>query len=335
MQEQLPWHTRQWQQLEKACSNDRLGHAILLCGPRGIGLDEFADTLAAARLCFSPGNGTIPCGECKSCVLFEAGNHPDISKIEPEEEGKQIKVDMIRELIEFITLKSQYQHDKIAVISPADAMNRAAANTLLKTLEEPPGVSLMILISHRPDLLPVTVRSRCQQIHFQPDYSDATLQWLRQKNEGEFPAELLDLAHGAPLAALEMLQSDHLEKQSRILADLEAMQGQRQDPVRIAEQWDAMGTSLVLQWLLEITADLVRLKTGTLPASGGHSKDRYSRLHQLVNRLHLYKLMQLYDLTLKNYGLSNSSISYNTQGLLEDVIICWQYQAFNPGGQST
>lgn len=334
MIERLPWHSRQWQLLEQVAGNNRLAHAILLCGPRGIGLNAFARTLVAGRLCFMQPADLQACGECKSCTLFMAGNHPDALEISPEDEGKQIKVDVIRELIEFINLKSQYEHDKIAIISPADAMNRAAANTLLKTLEEPPPASMMILISHHPEFLPVTIRSRCQQIHFQADYSDATVQWLEQESQGKRNGRaLLNMAHGAPLAALEMLQDDHLARQSEIIADLEALQKRQQDPVKIAEKWNAMDARLVLQWLLELITDMVRMKTGTVPAQ--ESGDQYSRLQQLVNRLHLDKLMQLYDLTLKNYGLCNSSISYNSQGLLEDIIIHWQYQANNSGGQST
>ena len=149
----FPWQVAQWQLYEHAIANNRLAHALLLSGPAGMGKNRFANFLAASLLCNAPDEHLYPCNQCKSCTLYNAGNHPDINYIQPEDEGKQIRVELIRELIEFINLKSQYERYKIAIIDPAEAMNRSAANTLLKTLEEPPALSMLILVSHRPELL--------------------------------------------------------------------------------------------------------------------------------------------------------------------------------------
>ena len=114
----------------------------------------------------------------------------------PEETGKQIKVDLIRDLIGFIQLSSQYNRYKICIIEPAEAMNRSSSNSLLKTLEEPPGQSLIILLSYQPSRIPVTIRSRCQHINFSADSSKNTLEWIENNiNESKYSAaDLLEVA---------------------------------------------------------------------------------------------------------------------------------------------
>ena len=329
----LPWHKEQWEKIIQTRLNNRMPHALLFSGPRGVGKTQFARYLASSIFCFSPVNDFIPCGKCKSCELFVAGNHPDICLIEPEEEGKQIKVDQIRDLIDFINLKSQYEGYKIAIINPADAMNRSSANTLLKTLEEPPEQSILILLGHRPNLLPVTIRSRCQQIQFNSVYAEPARSWLAERIENRQPAdELLIMASGAPLAALEMIENNDIEKMKMVVSDLETLQLLKDDPVRIAEKWNKCGAARIFQWLLQLMGDLVRLKS-----SSGHVRHyqsgEYPGLQRLTNRLDLYKLMLCHDLLLKNYSMCMGQISYNTQALLEDFIIFWQEQANHTGGQ--
>lgn len=328
----LPWQQQQWQQYVLSRNNKRLPHALLLAGPYGIGLKEFADIMSISLFCRSPLENYMPCGTCRSCELFVSGNHPDIYRIEPEEDGKQIKVDQIRDLIEFINLKSQYEGYKVTVITPADKMNRSAANTLLKTLEEPPEFSLLILLSHRPSLLPVTIRSRCQQIWFNPVYDQTAFNWLEQKLENATQAdELLKMAGGAPLAALELMKNGVIDKQKIIIDDLELLQKSQQDPVKVAEKWNGYGSNQVLSSLLQLFSDMLRIKSSTIPLRQ-YQVDEYTRLQRLTNRLDLYRLMLCHDLVLKNYSLGMGQISYNTQGLLEDFIIYWQNQTNHSGG---
>jgi DNA polymerase-3 subunit delta' len=328
----LPWHQSQWQQFVLARKNDRIPHALLLAGPYGIGLNEFSEVMVAGLFCRTPLENFLPCGNCKSCELFKTRNHPDIYRIEPEEEGKQIKVEQIRELIEFINLKSQYEGYKVALIAPADNMNRSAANTLLKTLEEPPEFSLLLLLSHRPNLLPVTIRSRCQQLWFSPVYDQTAIHWLElQLQDTGLAEELLKMSGGAPVAAVELLESGAMDKQLSIIEDLELLQKSRQDPIKVAEKWNAYGSNQVFTWLLQLFSDMLRIKATAKPLRP-YQNGMLTRLQRLTNRLDLYKLMLCHDLILKNYNLSMGQISYNTQGLLEDFIIYWQNQTNHSGG---
>jgi DNA polymerase III subunit delta' len=328
----LPWQQPQWQQFVLAKKNNRLPHALLLAGPYGIGLKEFANVMAVSLFCRSPQDNFLLCGVCKSCGLFLSGNHPDIYRIEPEEEDKQIKVEQIRELIEFINLKSQYEGYKVVLITPADNMNRSAANTLLKTLEEPPEFSLLILLSHRPNLLPITIRSRCQQIWFNPVYDQTAFDWLQQRLQDATQAdELLRMSGGAPVAALELMENGVIDKQKIIIDDLDLLQKSEQDPIKVAEKWNAYGSNQVLSWLLQLFGDMLRIKSSAKPLRL-YQTDVFTRLQRLTNRLDLYRLMLCHDLVLKNYSLGMGQISYNTQGLLEDFIIYWQNQTNHPGG---
>jgi DNA polymerase-3 subunit delta' len=210
------------------------------------------------------------------------------------------------------------------VIAPADAMNRSAANSLLKTLEEPPEQSLLILLSHRPNLLPVTIRSRCQQVRFKPTYDEATVRWVKESIEADESAEhLLAVAGGAPLAIDEMLEDNIFEYQRNLLDDLVALKSGQEDPIKIAEKWKSYDTSHVLFWLSQLFSDMVRIKLLAKPVRISDSTV-IGRLQELIKQLELHELTGFYHLLLENYSLSTGTISYNAQGLLEDVIIFWQ-----------
>jgi DNA polymerase-3 subunit delta' len=319
----FPWQTENWNKLQLANQADRLTHAVLFTGPVGIGLEHFSRCLTASLLCENAEGDTHACEDCRSCHLIKGESHPDLFIIEPEEPGKQIKVDEIRKLIDSIHLKSQYGRYKIAVISPADAMNRNAANSLLKTLEEPPEHSLFILLSHRPNLLPITIRSRCQHMRFNPACDDETLRWVNENlQSGENAEDLLKMAGGAPLAIEEMLESNVIEYQRNILDDLFALKGMQEDPIKVAEKWKTYETSRVLLWLTQLFADMVRIKALAQPVRISDSVT-IGRLQELIKQLELRELTGFYHLLLENYSMSTGTISYNAQGLLEDVIIFW------------
>lgn len=333
-----PWQARQWRQLLTAASQNRLPHALLLTGVQGIGLGYFADCLSASLLCQRTLENGAACGECKSCILFHAGNHPDLVRIEPEEAGKQIKVDAIRELIDYIHLSSQYGGYKLASIKPAEAMNRSAANTLLKTLEEPPAGSLLILISYQPSRLPVTIRSRCQRLNFSAAVDETAQTWLKSQlsDQQTTPQELLQLAQGAPLKALTMASTDILERQYAVLQDLQAVRGRAADPVKIAEKWQGFEPQEVLQWLITLFSGMARLKLpGKTAINGGNSDNSNinNLLQELANGLDLGQLMLCYDVALKNYHTMTGPISINRQLLLEDIILFWQSLFTQSGGE--
>ncbi|MGK0440403.1 MAG: DNA polymerase-3 subunit delta', partial [Pseudohongiellaceae bacterium] len=139
------WHAVQWQHLADLCAANRLPHALLFAGPPGVGKLRFAKALAYSLLCEKPGYQTA-CGECKQCRLNQT-SHPDLKLIQPEEGARQIKIDQVRGVVQFIVQTSHAGGYKIIILSPAEAMNTNAANAVLKSLEEPTDNCLLILIS--------------------------------------------------------------------------------------------------------------------------------------------------------------------------------------------
>ncbi len=199
-----PWLHGAWQALLERHATGRLPHALLLQGQAGIGKHRLASRLARRLLCTAVDVAEEPCGECRGCRLVLSGAHPDWRRAEPDPEKRRpnIPVDAIRALIGFVSLSSQYGGCRVAVIGLGDAMNAAAANSLLKTLEEPPGECFLILVTARPARLPATLRSRCQRVDLRPPAEADALAWLRERVEA--PEALLALAGGAPYAALAL-----------------------------------------------------------------------------------------------------------------------------------
>lgn len=325
MMEIYPWQEKQKQRLLEMQQQDRFPHALLLCGPEGIGLNQFARTFAMQILCLSKGiDSEKACGKCQSCQLFAAGSHPDLSIIQPEEEGKQLKVAQIRELIEYVTLKSFSGNLKIAIIEPADAMNRATANALLKTLEEPPSQSMLFLLSHRPSNLPITIRSRCQRLDFEPALDETAINWLKaQSYDSNLSAELLlRLSGGGPLKALSMVEDEQLQHRQTLVNDLKSLTKKNGDPVQIASSWQALGSENIFVALMRIIQDLIHLKLQQERANLVNL-DLKEDLQDLVNSLDLIALLRNYDFVLFKYQQSTAPMNYNVLSLFEEIVVNW------------
>lgn len=158
-------HERPVAILTRALANNALAHALLFSGEEGIGKKATAQALAAAVQCREQG-AAGGCGHCNSCRKAAAGNHPDVHL--ETAEGDEIKIDQIRQIQADLSLRPFEGESKVLIVDGAERMNSAAANAFLKTLEEPPGESLIILVSAMPHSLLPTIRSRCQEIKFQP-----------------------------------------------------------------------------------------------------------------------------------------------------------------------
>ena len=230
----LPWQAKIWQQLQERRDADRLPHALLLSGPAGTGKQQFAQAFAESLLCKAPDDDGSACGHCKACELIAAGSHPDWTVISPEEEGKAIKVDQIRSLSEFTSLHAHYEGFKVVIVQPAEQMNRAAANSLLKTLEEPSDNTVLILVSANPHRLLPTIRSRCQLLPFaSPSRTDA-LAWLSpQLQQNQDAVKLLEIAAGAPLTALKLADSALMDVFEDNFTSIEAILSRQQDPLQV------------------------------------------------------------------------------------------------------
>jgi DNA polymerase-3 subunit delta' len=224
---------------------ERLPHAILFHGATGIGKTAFAERFAQSLLCQSPLSGGHPCGQCLSCGWFAQYGHPDYRRVRPEvldddgaEEGdeagevetkksakatkapsKDIKIDQIRALSDFMNISTHRQGMRVIVLYPAEALNTASANALLKTLEEPPPSTIFLLVSNSLDRLLPTILSRCRKFALNMPSQEQALAWLREQKVDNADSWLAEQG-GAPLAALAQSESGMQETMDEFLRHL-------------------------------------------------------------------------------------------------------------------
>lgn len=347
-----PWNITKAKLLTR--DRTRLPHALLLCGPKGVGKNVLAQWLAQCLLCAQPNGEGEACGQCQNCRLFSAASHPDLHVVQPEaifktsedllshyaqryapadksKESKDstvIRIDQIRSLIENAQTRPQIGACKVLLLGPADCMNVNAANSLLKLLEEPPADSYLVLIADRPARLPATIRSRCSRIEVAIPPRPLAMTWLADQGLAEPQAHLLlDLAGGAPLAAHALAQSDFLAERSSLLEDMEKLAGGQTDPLSCAARWKTLGAERCLLWLQGYLSDLARI--GTRVGAGHlYNPDCESRLQALEKRLDLKQLFQFADVVGHNRALLGGPL--DEQLMLEDALIRWTQLAHNP-----
>lgn len=320
--ELFPWQQSQWQVLAQSVEQQRLPHALLLCGPPGVGKEKFARSFAHYLLCEQRTPDLQPCGRCRSCLLFAAGTHPDYTVCEPEEAGKVIQVDVIRQMSAKLGMASQYAGFKVVLVIPAEQMNVSAANGLLKTLEEPTERTVLLLVSSHPDRLLPTVRSRCQKIMFPVPERGLALAWLQDCAGGhEFPPELLlDLAAGAPLTALELAKTELLAQRAELVTMMEQLTKKDASPLEAAESLKGLDLQRMLYWLMGWTADMIRLK---FPGSQVRleNPDLSRELERHAARADLPELFRFADMLQESHRLARTQV--NDRMLMEEVFCSW------------
>jgi len=290
----FPWHEEQWERIAIAHKANRLGHAPLLVGSPGMGKRLFGQRLAALLLCQqSEATGSV-CGTCQGCRLQAAGNHPDYRAITVADGKTQITVDQVRELSAYLALRSHAGGRKVALLWPAEKMNVNAANSLLKTLEEPPPDTTLILCCSTLSALPATVLSRCQRIVFRAPGRAAALAWLEA---GCAPADwprLLAAVNGAPLAAIALFDNDYLGTVSAWQDQLLGIINGTADPCAVAAKWSGGDAAMTLRWLKRLVETTVCLKAGALDVNQVEESIP-GPLQNAVVDLNIVKLMEYLD----------------------------------------
>lgn len=230
-----PWQQSEWSRLVTLAQTGKLAHALLVSAQPGLGIEQFAFAFAQYRMCMQP-QGQQACRECKACKLMNAGTHPDLKFIVPEEKSEQLKVDQIREVNAFLAQTSQQGSWKVVVLAPAHAMNQSAANALLKNLEEPAQRTLFILVSAEAQKILATIRSRCHSVLIAAPDSETVLAWL-QKNGLKDPAPLVQRLGTSPLLALDWHNNNRLQDQQKILSALCALNVGNSSSTALARDW--------------------------------------------------------------------------------------------------
>lgn len=308
-----PWVTPTLESLRKPLAGDRFPHALLIIGAEGIGKHLLARALAKVLLCAASGSTRPPCGSCKSCILFAAGNHPDFYEVLPEENKSSIGVDQVRILSANLTLTSGMGARRAAIVYPAELMTHSAANSLLKTLEEPPDGTVLILVSAHPARLPATVRSRCQTIQQVRPTTGEGLSWLHALDASQDWAPLLRLAGGAPLTAVAMKEAGLGQLDAQLATDLLELARGRVDPLEVAKRWEKTGGGRCLEWLQANVQALARARVIVV--------DIAPDLQKASENINLLHLLDYADQLARARALLDTPA--NQLLILENVLIPW------------
>lgn len=265
----LPWHEQAWSVLQEARGSGRLTHAWLFSGDPGIGKRQFVKAWASSVLCeeaLETREGGRACGRCRSCLQLQAGTHPNLKWLSPlvdpktEKRKRDISIDQVRALSESLSLSAHYGQARVAVIEPADAMNLAATNALLKTIEEPPQGVILCLVTERPMSLLPTLRSRCQKLRMPAPDREAAAAWLTGAGMSRIPEQGSILQ--SPLRLLAWQEAGWLDKRSQWREGLLSVAQERSTALVEAGKVgrDREVVAMWLQLLLEVLAELIQLR---------------------------------------------------------------------------
>jgi DNA polymerase-3 subunit delta' len=283
-----------WQRL--LSTRARPAQALLLAGPRGVGKGALAQAWARALLCESPLPEGEACGLCPACHWFDTGAHPDFRHVTLQEKANKegetrlataIEVDQAREAVDFVQLSTYRAGFRVVLVNPADSLNLAAANALLKVLEEPPLNTVFVLVSDQPRRLLPTIRSRCTRLDIGVPPLDVAAQWLADQGVAD-GMNLLALSGGTPLDAQRWAGSGELDERRGVLEGL--ARPDQLDPIGLGERWKAVSVqtwhNVAYKWL----GDLLAVK---LQGNVRFNRDFSDVLARLGKQADLSKLLQL------------------------------------------
>ena len=270
----LPWLSKEMAALGAAYEADRMPHALLIHEAPGAGGDWLASWIA------------------KRVLQTDRELHPDWINVRPSDESRQIRIEQVRELGQELALTSHQGGYKVGVVSPADVLNRFAANALLKTLEEPPQRTVLILVATQPSRLPATILSRCQRVRVSAPSRAEAVSWLEStRGKGDWNA-VLDILGEAPMLAAESDFAAVVQIGADARRGLEETASGRSDPVSTAERWSREDPALRLKCFENWLTERIRRQTGTKGfltevGAGTH----LSRAETVLNIRELFELL--------------------------------------------
>lgn len=298
----FPWQERQWQQLLQQKDTSQLAHAYLIQGSQGLGKRLLIEKFAYSLLCLKNVSGAA-CGECTVCKMAVSGSLPDLLTIHPEEGSRDIKIDQIRQLSQFISKSSHAGSGKVVIVDRAHCLNNAAENALLKTLEEPSESTFIFLITDLPGALSATIRSRCQRLNFSINDLEKAKSWLLSNlPQTENVALMAETFANGPLQAFSVGNASRLEHRAAITNYLSQL---LQSPAELRgaiSSASKIGELASIGYLIDVSTILI--------------KDLLIDDHQSDASLDLASLTQ----QLMNTGLSRQELSMRLMGFQQELI---------------
>jgi DNA polymerase-3 subunit delta' len=328
-----PWQQSAWEQLQQMRA--RLPHAILFHGAAGIGKADFLEAFAQALLCENVRPDGHACGQCASCGWFVQHNHPDYRRVRPEaledepvadgEEGgdadkkksrtpsKEIKIEQIRSLADFMNISTHRQGLRVVVLYPAEALNMPASNALLKTLEEPPPGTVFLLASNSLDRLLPTILSRCRKFALpMPDHAQA-LAWLNGQGVADADGWLREQG-GAPLAALAQAETGNREEMEALLQLL--AHPSVESALKVADRLSKAPLPMLVAWQQRWLYDVFSYKlSGAIRYYPRYQKE----LAALAANVHTASLMRVIKSTNERRAVADHPLSPKL--FVEDMLL--------------
>ena len=272
--------------LQRAVAEDRIRQGLIFAGPRGVGKHQFALALAQALNCRQPVNGDA-CGVCDQCIKIAAGEHMDVESIVPD--GQFIRIQQMREMAEKANYRPYDGRRRVYIIDEGDRLNIAAANSILKVLEEPPETTLLVIVTAKPYALLQTIRSRCQMLSFAPLAAQELEAFLNEnyKRPAKENQLLARLASGSIGRALEIDLGIYREQRTMMTELVESvfitrdMMKLMQAAEHLAKKLEREEFERHLDALLVLLADVFHLKLGR-PAASLTNADVAPRLERIA-----------------------------------------------------
>ncbi len=319
-----PWLKKQWQQLLSQYEREAVHHALLFAGAAGLGKQDCAKALSQLLLCENGQGRSEACEQCQSCRWVLEGVHPDAYTVTLQEKASTIKVDQIRELSDQLSQTAHRGGYQVVCLYPADTLSLAASNALLKTLEEPSGKVVFILVTNHKDRLPITVQSRCQLLTFQMDNPAEAEHWLAVNLEDSTmsSASLLRAAHGAPLLAKALAEEGYAELQQRVVDQLVGLLQRKEHPVSATTVLMKLEVTRVFDTLLMVVSDLIKRGLGASVTYNTLDSQLFNLLPS-SEKLPISKLQSWLSLCVETRALLQRHPGLNVQMALESLLIQW------------
>lgn len=290
-----PWQQPVWETLTQRFP--QIGHGLLFYGKTGCGKHAFAQHFLAWILCLNKSLSSA-CGECSSCQWLKSGTHPNYVHISTDEENKKqnakIKIEKIRDLLPFV--QQTVDGWRVILIEPAEALNIASANAMLKTLEEPGDRVLIILLADHYLKLPATIRSRLQHYAMDRISPMQSEQYLRQHLAVEWHSKiplLMNLSNMMPLQALELAELDWLNRRGEFVQDWQKLVVQKSMPMQFATKWNKELTFVnFIQMFEYLLSDIICVKLNQVVKNTDLDFSVLSEQYTLENLFSIYEDLQ-------------------------------------------
>ena len=325
LNQEYPWHQDTWKKFSNAKATNKLPHAVLISGEEGIAKVSLAKRMAKSLLCIkSASTEQDACNECSSCKTYESGANPDFTQITLLEDKQQIGVDQIRTLSEFLNYSRSYNTYRVVILYPVERMNINAANSLLKSLEEPSAHTVIILVTAKMNQLLATIKSRCQLFYVKPPNKEETFQWLqhyqsKQNKETDTPIDsdtLIKMVGNKPLKAINVTQED-IDSRNKFFKDLIGVIQEQISITEMAKNWEKYNPEVLLNWQILIIQNTIK----TIVINSDDPDKAPAINNQLTQHLSSEEHWFLYQNLIKQKQFIHTSV--NSLMFIQNMIMLW------------